>query len=723
MGRPPRTMTSSRPTIPFLRELLGLALRREASAVYVVPWMPPTLRIDERSVPLSSAAFTPEQAALLVRDLLDDAQRAQLDRSREVQFSLDAPDIGRLRVHAFRRHGQPAMAIRPFSTQLPSVQGLALPALACQAVMAEQGLLILASRAPSLRRATATALLEQRNRVGSGDIALLDDATRHWHERARCQVRNGLTPAAVDELLSRRGPRAVAARADDAGPLAVSWGELRDGARLQQAVRIAERALCVVTLEAASLESALLRLLSLADEIGPELRRRLALALHMVLLMRPVPALDDGRELAATDMLGNSPELAATLTEGDRSALLALLTGPASAGLAAMPLLNRAGPDEHLWQLVAQGLVDGDVAARHADDRDAFLARRARPPAEADAALTPVRVDTAFADLFDDDAPAHDPFDIRPGQAQPATSDTQFDSFGWADAAGRPADTGAAALAAPAPSAASVQFHAWAPSAVAPGSLVAVDIWAGLGEQADTIVTQARRAGARPPAAAAVVDGVPVVSVQLRVDGLLESAPAQRLAWQGRPDRVRFTLSVPAAQPDGAHAARVRLSVGGLPVGELGFVLRVSADAAPAAPLEDTHAAGRMLHSAYAAYAPSDLERVRACVAELQRVAPALEVFTDAQTLRHGEQWRERIEREVLRRERLFLFWSVAAAESPWVDFEWRLLMRRRGAQGIDAVLLDSPRLAPLPAELADVTSLELRLRERRSFGVPTVPP
>jgi len=34
------------PSIPFLLDLLRLAMRKEASAVYIVPWMPPTLRID-----------------------------------------------------------------------------------------------------------------------------------------------------------------------------------------------------------------------------------------------------------------------------------------------------------------------------------------------------------------------------------------------------------------------------------------------------------------------------------------------------------------------------------------------------------------------------------------------------------------------------------------------------------------------------------------------------
>jgi Tfp pilus assembly ATPase PilU len=136
----------TRPSIPFLLDLLRMAMRKQASAIYIVPWMPPTLRIDENSVPLSSVSFTPEQSTLLVLDMLDDVHRAALDRSREVQFSLVLDGVGRFRVHAFRRHGQPAMAIRPYAIDVPTPRTLALPTLACTAAMADRGLLVLAGR-------------------------------------------------------------------------------------------------------------------------------------------------------------------------------------------------------------------------------------------------------------------------------------------------------------------------------------------------------------------------------------------------------------------------------------------------------------------------------------------------------------------------------------------------------------------------------------------------
>jgi Tfp pilus assembly ATPase PilU len=712
----------TRPSIPFLLDLLRLAMRREATAMYIVPWMPPTLRIDDRSVPLSSVSFTPEQSTLLVLDVLDDERRAALDRSREVEFGFTLDGVGRFRVHAFRRHGQPAMAIRPFALDVPTPRTLALPALACQAALADRGLLVLASRSPTLRRDAAVALLEHRNRNGEGELALLVDATRFWQEPARCQVHQGLSMAALDRLLLRRA-QAPAPALSAPPPLAIAWGELRDGPQLERVMRIAERALCLVTLPAEHLLGALQRLVSLAAQhTGHALLHRTAIHLHGVLAMRPVPAIGGGHELAATVALMNSPELAASLAEGDLDALRALLAG---AQAAAPGLARVTGADEHLGQLLAQGLITPEVALRHAVDEPALLRRIAaaelhpRP----DALTAPVTVDTGFADVFDTGSPPGDPFDFA-DPSPPAAADTQFDSVDWVAGApaSRPLPLNPLPLAARAPSPHSLQFHAWTAPAVAAGQVAVIDIWAARADQAHDIARLAA-SGDEPPSEAAVIetDGAPL-TLQLRIDGVLPAPTALRQHWTGRPQRVRFQVPVPRTTAAGAHAVRLRLGVGGLPIGELSFVLQVRPDAAVWAPPEDAHAVRRMLPSAYASFVNEDRDTVLHCIEQLQRLAPDLDVFVGAPQLRSTEGWRQRIEQETGRRERLFLFWSQAAAESPWVDFEWRHVLRRRGPGAIDTVLLQPPRLAPLPPELADLSVTMLEPRPPSGPLVDTAP-
>lgn len=718
----------ARPSIPFLLDLLRLAVRKEAAAIYVVPWMPPTLRIDERSVPLSSVAFTPEQSTLLVLDVLDEAQRAQLDRSREIQFSFQLAEVGRFRVHAFRRHGQPAMSIRPYAEHAPTLQTLALPALAGSAALADRGLLVLVSRSSTLRRNAAAALLTHRIEQAEGEVVVLDDASRYWHESVRCKVHQGLSPAALDELMQRRSA-AIATASAPPGPLAIAWGELRDQALLERLLRCTDRALCLVTLQADNPLQALQRLMVLAEQrSGDELRRRTAIALNGLLNLRPVPAADAGPDLAATEVLMNSPELAANLADGDLPAVQLLVAGigpmhPADAAAALH------GPDQHLGQLVRQGLVTALDALRHAVDPDAF-ARRPLAPDAAGSALPTVspdtktdtdttRVDTGFADLFDTATPALDAFHFADAAPASASPDTQFDGVDWAGepTPSKPAGLHSVLAAETRALPHSAQFHAWAPPAVVPGRVAAIDLWVALPSQAGEVAIHAHAATEPPPEAAMLDDGTPQITLQLRIDGILQATTTRRLVWVGQPARVRFEVPVPAHALPGAHAARVRLAVGGLHIGEMSFVLNVMPNAAPDAAPENTHAARRMLVSAYAAYVQPDRDEVLACVQAMQRVAPGLQVFLDAAPLRSQPQWRSHIDAEVGRRERLYLFWSRAAAESPWIDYEWRLTLRNRGPGVIDLVLLEPPRLAPLPAELSDLGALELRRPMRPTPG------
>lgn len=693
---------SAQPSIPFLLELLRLAMRKEASALYIVPWMPPTLRIDGRTVPLSSTSFDPAQSTRLVLDVLDAAHRAALDRSREIEFDFALDGVGRFRVHAFRRHGQPAMTIRPFATELPTPLALALPLPACQAVLADHGLLVIASASASLRREVMAALLEHRNRRVDGTLLLLDGASRFWHEDARGRVRQAASVADVEARLMQRSL--------DPGPpaaLAIAWGDLDDGQRLQQAVHAADTALGVVALDAENPLHALQRLAALAAECDDDgLRRRCALRLHALLALRPVPARSGGRDLAVTELLPNTPALAAELAEGDFAALRALLREEQHD----LPQRQRQGAaaayrsaDAHLFELVQQERVAPAVALQCARDRAAFEQRLERHAAcgSPHAAEAATRVDTAFADLFHTGAAPLDAFGFAEPTMIAPPAETLIDEVDWSAVV--PAAPSLSPLAAPTPAPQSLQAQVWTAPAVAPGTTACIDVWIARAAQAEEVARRAAGGGSGNAAEAVIEEAMPTLTVELRVDDLLKAPLAQRTTWTGQVQRLRFEIPVPAQLPSGPRAGSVRLAVHGLVIGELGFMLALRAGAGHAAPAEDANAVRRMVHRAYAAFADVDRGLVDAVLQPLAQLAPDLDVFRGSATLRSGSGWRERIENELAQRERLYLFWSRAAAESPWVDFEWRRLLRSRGATSLDIVLLEPPRLAPLPRELADL--------------------
>ena len=80
---------------------------------------------------------------------------------------------------------------------------------------------------------------------------------------------------------------------------------------------------------------------------------------------------------------------------------------------------------------------------------------------------------------------------------------------------------------------------------------------------------------------------------------------------------------------------------------------------------------------------------------------PGLDIFVDFHSLYPGEQWKDRLEEEIQKRDRFFLFWSRAARASSYVESEWRAALKWHGLASITPVPLEPPDVAPPPSELA----------------------
>ena len=75
-------------------------------------------------------------------------------------------------------------------------------------------------------------------------------------------------------------------------------------------------------------------------------------------------------------------------------------------------------------------------------------------------------------------------------------------------------------------------------------------------------------------------------------------------------------------------------------------------------------------------------------------------MFLDCLDIMPAENWRAVLEREILGREALLLFWSTAASRSEWVDREWHFALERLGDDHIIPNALEAPETCPPPSEL-----------------------
>jgi hypothetical protein len=192
------------------------------------------------------------------------------------------------------------------------------------------------------------------------------------------------------------------------------------------------------------------------------------------------------------------------------------------------------------------------------------------------------------------------------------------------------------------------------------------------------------------------------IDLHLEMPTLLVEEPDAALIWRGTLASAQFDVAVPADAPLGTSIGRIRFSIAGVPAGTLRFQVTIAAavtnEAARAAEV-----GVRRYRRAFVSYASKDRGEVMRRV-QAFRIA-GLSVFQDVLDLEPGERWERELYREIDNCDVLLLFWSSAAAASPWVAKEIDYALARKQGQDdrppdIAPVPIEGPPIPPPPEKL-----------------------
>ncbi|PYS24372.1 MAG: hypothetical protein DMF72_06025 [Acidobacteria bacterium] len=255
----------------------------------------------------------------------------------------------------------------------------------------------------------------------------------------------------------------------------------------------------------------------------------------------------------------------------------------------------------------------------------------------------------------------------------------------------------------------SVTASVFAPSQVATGNSFLVQVFAHLGEQAESLERLAREADddARRRASAElqrpVKRGV-VLTFNLTMKGLDIDEPSQSCTWRGAPAIVQFGVTVPPDFTAQDLLGLVTVCEETVPIGHLRFKLKIVDGAATTANTPQYIGTARRYSQAFISYASQDRAEVLKRVQMLNSLK--LKFFQDLLTLEPGDEWEKLIYQYLDASDVVFLFWSKAASESSWVRKEIQYAMQRKHnleeeAPEIVPVIIEGPPPAPAPAELA----------------------
>ena len=338
--------------------------------------------------------------------------------------------------------------------------------------------------------------------------------------------------------------------------------------------------------------------------------------------------------------------------------------------------------------------VDGDDDMTSAEDFEstptAYDDEKAGAPPDSDS-------DTLSAPQSESTPTA---YDDEPAEAPP---DSDSDTLSAPQSASAPPATGRV-LGSAAPSRESVDFAAFAPQSIARDATVMLDIWAFLPDQYASVVDSALDIGQDLKAGRKAGVSVPrgeILDITIQIAGLEVPDPVDTLVWDGVPTNASFIVHVPSDAEHSTYAGTAAIGYQGLTIGKLTFLLSVAGHVADEYADHSEHS--RYPKTAFASYASENRDEVLTRIQGMKKVAPDLDVFLDVLSLRSGDNWREKLESHVPTKDTFYLFWSQSAAQSEWVEREWRLALNRRGLNYIDPVPLEEPDTAPPPEELNEL--------------------
>ena len=297
----------------FINDLLRLMVSRGGSDLFLTGEFPPAIKVDGKLTKVSSQPLNASHTLTLTRAIMNDKQAAEFERTKECNFAISPPGIGRFRINAFMQQGKVGMVVRVIPAMLPTLDGLGLPTVLKDVVMAKRGLVILVGATGAGKSTTMAAMLDWRNEQSYGHILTIEDPVEFVHPHKNCVVTQREVGLDTDSWAS------ALKNSMRQAPDVIVMGEIRDRESMEHALAFSETGhLCLATLHANSANQAMDRIINFfPEERRTQLLMDLSLNLKAVVSQRLVPRQDSKGRFAAVEVMLNSPLISDLIFKGD----------------------------------------------------------------------------------------------------------------------------------------------------------------------------------------------------------------------------------------------------------------------------------------------------------------------------------------------------------------------------------------------------------------------
>ena len=349
--------------IRLMQDLLRRMVDRKGSDLFITAGFPPAIKIDGEVRPQTDKVLAPEQSAVLVRSIMNDRQTREFDSTKEANFAIAPPGIGRFRVSAFVQQGHTGCVIRQINATIPTIEELELPPILKDIVMSKRGIVIVVGATGSGKSTTLAAMVGYRNEKTRGHIVTIEDPVEYVHAHRGCVVTH--REVGVDTDSWHTALKNTLRQAPDV----IMIGEIRDRDTMEYAIQFAETGhLVLATLHANSSNQALDRIINFfPEEKREQLLMDMSLNIRSLVSQRLVPREKTEGRIAAMEIMIGTPLVADLIFRGEVTKIKEVMARSNRLGMKTF--------DQALFDLYEAGTISYEEGLRNADSKNELRLR------------------------------------------------------------------------------------------------------------------------------------------------------------------------------------------------------------------------------------------------------------------------------------------------------------------------------------------------------------
>ncbi|MCC5793975.1 MAG: type IV pilus twitching motility protein PilT [Chromatiales bacterium] len=342
-----------------IAQLLGFAVKNNASDLHLSAGVPPMIRVDGDVKRINMPALSHKEVHSMIYDIMNDKQRKDYEDYLETDFSFEIPKLARFRVNAFNQNRGAGAVFRTIPSEILSLEELRAPGIFKDISMYPRGIVLVTGPTGSGKSTTLAAMIDYINNNKPDHIITIEDPIEFVHESKRSLINQ--REVRRDTLGFSEALRS-ALRED---PDIVLVGEMRDLETIRLALTAAETGHLVFgTLHTSSAAKTIDRVVDVFPANEKEMvRSMLSESLRAVISQTLLKRIGGGRVAAHEIMIG-TPAIRNLIREGKIAQMYSAIQTGQGAGMQTL--------DQCLQELLAKGVISKEEARFKAANKDSF---------------------------------------------------------------------------------------------------------------------------------------------------------------------------------------------------------------------------------------------------------------------------------------------------------------------------------------------------------------